>query len=120
MKPALTKIFVTLGVIFLLVILIGFYFYTTDPMNLKPLIFGSDSMKSQNDDSNAKAGGFQLSEGQKQALIAAGIDPTKVPTSVNGTQEACFVSALGDNRVGEIKAGAIPSTVEFLKAKSCI
>ncbi len=100
--------------------LAGMYFYVTDPMNLKPMIFGTNGVKLQGDNSNVVASGFQLSEAQKQALVAAGIDPSKVPTSVSAAQETCFVAALGDAKVAEIKAGAVPSAMELLKAKSCI
>lgn len=120
MKSAITKVLVTLGVIFVLLMLVGMYFYATDPMNLKPMIFGIKSTELQGDNSNITASGFQLSEAQKQALVAAGIDSSKVPTSVSAAQETCFVAALGDAKVAEIKAGAVPSAMEFLKTKSCI
>jgi hypothetical protein len=138
MKPVITQIFVTLGAIFLILILIGVYFFVTDPYNLKPLIFGSGPTKSQftntntpkpntgsessTTDTSAGAGtsGFQLSDAQKQALIDLGIDPASVPSTISAEQEACFVSVLGAARVAEIKAGAVPSTIELLRAKSCI
>ncbi len=137
MKNILTHILVTLGVIFTLLILVGVYLFVADPYNIKPLIFGSGAVlepsvsgnentasqnvtpDSQNSD-KAVAGGFQLSNAQKQALIGLGIDPEKVPSSITATQEACFVSALGAARVVEIKAGDVPNAVEFFKAKSCI
>lgn len=132
MKKILTQIFVGLGVIFLILIFIGVYFVIADPYNLKPMIFGSDPIKvePQNKATNTKttnpstsptaAGGFQLSDAQKQALTSFGIDPATVPSSISAEQEACFTTALGEARVGEIKAGAVPSAFEFLKAKSCI
>lgn len=120
MKPALTKIFVTLGVVFLFLLLVGGYFYVTDEVDFKPMIFGTKAVEVQNDNSSPATGGFQLSAAQKQALIAVGIDPGKVPSSIDANQEACFEAALGEARVGEIKAGAVPSATEFLKAKSCI
>lgn len=121
MKPALTKIFVTLGILFVFLVLGGVYFYVTDPMNLKPMLFGSDSTETKNDNTKpVVAGGFQLSESQKQALVSAGMDPSKVPSSISATQETCFMNALGNARVVEIKGGAVPSGVEFLKSKSCI
>lgn len=120
MKSAITKILVTFGVIFVLLMLAGIYFYVADPMGFKPMIFGTKSTELQGDNSNTTASGFQLSEAQKQALVAAGIDSSKVPTSVSAAQETCFAAALGNAKVAEIKAGAVPSAMEFLKAKSCI
>ena len=42
MKRFFNVFFVVLGVIFFILILIGTYFYVTDPLNLKPIFFGSD------------------------------------------------------------------------------
>jgi len=136
MKKILTQIFVALGVIFLILILIGVYFFVTDPFNLKPLLFGTVPVKTQTQNTpvvettaitpdtpavaTTPAGGFQLSNAQKQALTAFGIDPATVPSSINPKQETCFISVLGQARVTEIKAGAVPNALEFLKAKSCI
>jgi hypothetical protein len=134
MKNILTQIFITLGVIFLILIMIGVYFFVTDPYNLKPLLFGNDVVNTQVKNTNgveskaasatnettAASGGFALSASQKQALVNLGIDPTKVPSSISPTQESCFVSVLGEARVSEIKTGAVPNAIEFLKAKSCI
>lgn len=140
MKHIATQIFVTLGVIFLILILIGVYFFVTDPYGLKPLIFGgsvptqSTSVSAQSESENtsensdgsasdeeeASAGGFELSDAQVEALISLGIDPASVPSSISAEQEACFVSALGEERVAEIRVGAVPSALELLKAESCI
>lgn len=136
MKDILTKIFVTLGVIFSLLLIVAAYLFITDPYNLRPLIFGTDggvqtsfspdtATDVQGDAATStttpSAGaGFTLSSAQRQALIAMGIDPSSVPAQVSVEQEACFVQALGSGRVREIKAGAVPNAIELLKAKSCI
>lgn len=140
MKNILTQIFVVLGVLFTLLILAGIYFYIIDPYNIKPLIIDSEVLNVQppnqpkqntstaTQETNSTAqnpgkvveGGFQLSNAQKQALVGLGIDPTKVPSSITAAQETCFIGTLGEARVVEIKAGAVPNAVEFLKAKSCI
>jgi hypothetical protein len=141
MKHFFTQFFVALGVIFFIIIVIGIYFFITDPYNLKPLIFGSSPVPApaaqQTNDTKSTSesttdtgtpeaapapstGGFQLSEAQQQALISLGIDPAAVPSSISPEQETCFVSVLGEARVAEIRAGAVPNAVEFLKAKACI
>ena len=92
-----------------------------DPMNLKPMIFGSNVIETRSSDTKTTAAaGFQLSDAQRQSLISAGVDPSQVPANVTSTQEACFADVLGDVRVAEIKSGAVPSSIEFLKAKSCL
>ncbi len=143
MKIIFTRIFVGLGVIFLILILAGVCFYIIDPYNLKPLIFGSDPVMtppqktinttipsittetSSNTPENTApttqvSGGFVLSPAQKQALISFDIDPASVPSSISTEQETCFTGVLGASRVTEIKAGAVPSALEFFKAKACI
>ena len=136
MKAILTKIFVTLGVIFTLLLIAAAYLFITDPYNLRPILFGTGggaqtslSPEVANDapgDADAStttppAGtGFTLSSPQRQALIEMGIDPSSVPTQVSVQQETCFVEMLGADRVKEIKAGAVPNGIELIKAKSCI
>lgn len=127
MKQILTHLFVALGVIFLIIIIAGIVFIIADPYNIKPLIFGSpatdnfsNSETNSTNESSSVSGEFSVSDAQKQALISFGIDPSVVPSSINAEQENCFVSVLGGARVGEIKNGAVPNAMEFLKAKACI
>lgn len=130
MKKILTRFFVTLGIVFFVSILVGVYFFITDPYNLKPLIFGTEQKNTsvENVDtsveaetsSTASTGGFQLSDTQRHTLESFGIDPSTVPTSISAEQEACFNEVLGTSRVAEIKAGDTPNALEFVKAKSCI
>lgn len=61
-----------------------------------------------------------LSTDQEKLLDSLGIDPATVPTSITPAQEACAVSALGADRVNEIKAGASPTLSDYLKAKDCL
>lgn len=141
MKHFITQFFVVLGVIFLILLFIGIYFFVTDPYNLKPLLFGgsapmqstsapvTESQSNADTDTSTSStttveqqasAGFELSDAQVQALISLGLDPSAVPSSISPEQEACFVGVLGEARVAEIKAGAVPSAFELLKAKPCI
>lgn len=144
MKNTLLYFFASLGVIFSFVLIGLGYFYVTDPYDLKPLFFGSGAVPMAQDqqyradsdevssngatgtstDANAASiqisGGFTLSDAQKQALMNFGIDPAAVPTNVTPEQERCFIGVLGEARVGEIKAGAVPSAMEFFRAKACV
>ena len=63
---------------------------------------------------------FVVTAAQKQALIKYGISSSSVPATISVTQEACFVKVLGAERVAEIKGGAVPSLIEFAKAKGCL
>ena len=132
MKKFFTIFFVTLGVIFLILILMGAYFFITDPLNLRPLLFNSgggsfearDANGNSDSESNTSAsesgGGPTLSASQEAALRAVGIDPSNLPSTITAEQEDCFVEKLGSERVGEIKAGGTPTFEEFIKGRDCI
>ncbi|MEY3784045.1 MAG: hypothetical protein RLZZ230_367 [Candidatus Parcubacteria bacterium] len=134
MKKILVNFFVALGVIFFILIIIASYLFVVDPYNLKPLIFGTSVLQEKTgqapasttvgDNGNVETinpdSGFVLSEAQKQALINLGLNPATVPSTIDPKQEACFVEVLGKTRVEEIKSGAVPGAIEFVKAKACI
>jgi len=118
MKKFLNIFFVTLGVIFFLLILVGTYFFVADPLGLKPLLYGNADISEESrigEDKNPA-----LSSSQEKTLETVGIDPASVPSSFTPEQEACFVSVLGQARVDEIKAGDSPSIAEALQAKACL
>ncbi len=117
MKKFFNVFFVTLGVIFSIIILIGIFFVITDPFNLKPLIFGGESSESMTGDGDSHP---LLNESQEQALENFGINPAQVPSEITPEQEACFVEKLGQARVDEIKAGDSPTATDYFKAKDCI
>ena len=114
MKRFLTVSFVVLGVIFLIGALIAVGFFLANLNNPK-VSFGGNSDKVVQAD-----GGFVLSDSQKSALAAFGIDISTIPSQITPEQETCFVVALGADRVAEIKGGAVPNAIDFFKAKSCI
>ena len=133
MKSITIYIFVTLGIIFLVLIIVGSYLFFADPYGLREVwtptpstVVSESSIQSTVNTSTSTepdvpvVRGFELSNAQVEALVSLGIDPAVVPSSINAEQEVCFVGALGEVRVGEIKAGDVPSALEFLKAKSCI
>lgn len=117
MKKFFNVFFVTLGVIFSIIILIGIFLVITDPFNLKPLIFGGESSESMTDDGDSHP---LLNESQEKALETFGINPATVPSEITPEQEACFVEKLGQARVDEIKAGDSPTATDYFKAKDCI
>jgi N-acetylglucosamine-6-phosphate deacetylase len=131
MKKFLNSFFVTLGVIFFIIILFISYLFIFDPLNLKPLLFGTSSTKTEtikvagddstNQKTSVQAGStITLSESQKKALQSFGIDPATIPTTLTAAQETCFEEKLGTARVNEIKSGATPNALEFFSAKSCL
>lgn len=127
MKKFFNIFFVVLGIIFFILILLGAYFFVTDPLNLKPLLFGGDSAAETTSDTPdtepdtaVPDANPNLSPSQEKALETFGVDPAVVPSSITPEQEACFIEKLGAERVNEIKAGDAPTATEFFKAKDCI
>lgn len=121
-----------LGVFFFIIILIGIYFFITDPLNLKPLILDQDGTKDQQEIKNDSSGGNNLEEKmiedknpnlspiQEKALESVGIDPKIIPSSFTPEQNACFENKIGKERVSAIKAGDSPTPTELYKAKECL
>jgi DNA-directed RNA polymerase subunit H (RpoH/RPB5) len=122
MKKFLNVFFVTLGIIFFILILIAIYLFVTDPLNLKPLIFGQDNEVVESTGGNSVSIDQHplLSESQEKTLETFGIDPADLPTEITPEQEACFEDKLGTARVVEIKAGDSPTAAEYFKARDCI
>ena len=135
MKQLTVQVFFALGVIFLIFMIISIYFIATNPYGVKPFLLGDTAsthnngapvVSAESDETAAGSiegnvsSGFQLSSDQVGSLVSLGIDPGAVPTSISTEQEVCFVAALGSVRVEEIKAGDVPSIIEFMKVESCV
>ena len=120
----LNVFFVTLGVIFLILILVGVYLWKADPLGLKPMM-GSINIPI-NFSSQLPAGTSSTSDHpmltpeQEKTLQDVGIDPATLPTAITPEMEKCFTEKLGSARVDEIKAGASPGPLDLIKAGSCL
>lgn len=127
MAKILNIFFVTLGVIFLFVLLVLAYLLLADPFDLRGLLWSSqpDTFQQTQQNTNEQEQASQddnpvLSESQEAALEGIGVDPASLPSQITPEQEVCFVEVLGQQRVDEIKAGAMPSASEFFQARGCI
>lgn len=135
------RFFVTLGVIFFLLLLGLAYFVIVDPYNLRPLIMSmyqkdsdsqevvpqpnknsADSSKDVQSEASPQATseGGVVNENQAKALESVGIDPASIPNQFTPEQTKCFVGILGQARVDAIVAGDTPTPADFFKAKNCI
>ncbi len=132
------KILIISGVIFWLLIIIGAYIYFGAPLPESAETFvapvkenvveqvenaaesigvpANDPVPATSASSDAAA---PVSTGQASALRAFGIDPSAV-NDVTPEQEACFVRTLGSERVEAVKAGAIPTPSDLIKARECL
>ncbi len=123
MKKFLQIFFITLGVIFFLLILGGVYLYVADPYGIKPII---KSFTSQSASTTPQTAGTSadknplLSPAQEKALEKIGIDPASLPSTITPTMEACFYAKLGAKRANEIKNGSQPTASDYFAARSCL
>ncbi len=121
-KKILNIFFVSLGVIFFIMILVATFFWFTSPLgkgnSLSTVItnfVGKNKVKVDNVDKNPLLTGEQ--EAQLETL---GIDPSTLPTEITAEMKACFVVKLGQTRTNEITGGSAPTAIDFFKARSCI
>lgn len=133
--------FAIMGVLFCIVLGVMAYLIIVDPFHLRPLyqmlvhppqttVTTTSSSKAVTDsavsgatttpDGNSATPAVSVSAKQAEALKTIGIDAAAVPTTFTATQLACFVTVLGQARVDEIKAGAVPSATEFFTARTCL
>ncbi len=120
--------FYTLGVIFFLLICGGVYVWSTDSFGLRSLVQTlirdvSEIATEVRDRVEEKATADKhpsLNAVEERALEAVGIDPNKIPAELTPEQEACFAEKFDAARVAEIKAGAVPNTIEMVRAKACL
>jgi len=123
----LNSFFVTLGVIFLILIIISAYILMADPFDLKPIIKAlrlpaGDNLQITN---SAQTNGPTdknplLTTEQEKTLESLGVNPAALPTQITPELESCFTDKLGAARVEEIKKGSQPGAADFFKASSCL
>jgi hypothetical protein len=137
-KKILIGFFATLGVIFFCILVGLAYFIIADPFNLRPMVSmllatpqSNSGLEVSNtadgeiiapvSNSESTDGSSTLRESavtpeQSAALESVGLSPS----AISADQEACFVRILGQARVDEVKAGAVPSAAEFIRASECL
>jgi hypothetical protein len=138
MKKFLTIFFVSLGVIFFIILLTLAYLWFADPFEIRPLLeryqtasASNDSVVTEASSSSVELEGSKtdvvsalepnsaLSSAQSDALSTVGIDESAV-ANFSQSEIECFTGILGKERVDEIKAGSVPSLSEFFAAKECV
>lgn len=144
-KKILLWFFAVLGGIFFCILVALAYLIIADPFNLRPIITMfmattpviqvSESVNSRidtavpsespngttpestgADGSNAQVQTVPVTDAQADALKSVGLEAS----AISQAQEACFVRILGQARVDEVKAGAVPTAAEFFSARECL
>ena len=116
MLKILKFIFITLGVIFITLVIAVILFFIFDPLNLKPLLFNSSTgAGGQTGDKNPL-----LNESQEKFLETVGVNVENLPSEITPEMQDCFTKTLGEERVKEIENGASPNPIDFFKARDCL
>jgi hypothetical protein len=128
MKKLLTYFFVTLGIVFFVLLCALTYIWFADPFNIRPMIemLTADTGAVVEIDATIPASGDTsvdknpaLTAEQESALESIGINPANIPSTITPEMETCFITKLGESRVAQIKAGASPSPVEVFTTRDC-
>lgn len=116
--------FVTLGIVFFVLILGGCYMYFADPfgvfswgvspVSLMNMMTGKANVKIDNVDKNPL-----LTEQQEAQLEAIGVNPATLPSQITPAMKTCFIEKLGQERAGQIIGGSSPTPMDFFNAQSC-
>lgn len=116
--------FLTLGVIFFILIIAGAVFFITDPYNIRPIIsiiYESVTADSATVGTSERVDKNPLLEvDQEKILESMGINPASLPSEITPEMESCFTKTLGSQRVNEIKAGSSPTASDFFTARECL
>ena len=96
------------------------YLYWADPFGLNSLLWPPPATNSGPPGEPTNTSPYNLSPAQKLFLEKAGIDPASLPTTISPELENCLVSAVGEERANQIKAGDVPTITDLLKAKTCL
>lgn len=122
MNKILKIIFITLGIIFVTLVVAIALFVIFDPLNLRPLLSNLLTNPQTNPPTTTGANDKHplLDENQEKLLEAIGVDVENLPTEITPEMEACFTETLGAERVKEIKEGDSPNPFDFFKAKGCL
>lgn len=132
--------FAVLGFIFFWIIIGVIYFIIADPFNLRPLVKmmwqaqTTSTAAPSNDVSNFNRVESETKSDSPDAVSLPSSGPTDaqsavlksfgldagVAAQVTPQQEACFVEILGQARVDEVIAGAVPTASEFFAVRGCL
>lgn len=139
MKTILNRFFVTLGVIFFMLICSGVYLWYRDVYGVRTivsfLVSSSHSAVQEvtkqvstmpgvplpvTDSSSATTIVTKPSSAQVDAAKAAGVSPSLLPSVFTTAQVECFTTILGTERVTAIKGGSVPSKDEIVRVSPCL
>lgn len=119
MKKIILGFFVTLGIIFFVLLLALGYVYATNMFGIRTILSGDTSMNASEQSASLEDKNPILSPAQEKVLEGMGIDPSLLPKTITPQMMSCFNEKLGAQRVLEIKNGSTPKPAEYLVIKSC-
>lgn len=121
MKILFKIVIYLLALIGAITVALAAYLYLADPFNLRELMAPNYSSTPPTSEQTAPSTNqYDLSPAQILFLEKVGIDPSKLPTDISPELEDCLTNAVGEERAQQIKAGAVPTPADLLKAKTCL
>ena len=119
-RRILTYFFVTLGVIFFILICAGLIFWMRISQVTAPTD-ASDTNTAQEEAPQQIDANPYLNETQEKTLKAVGVDPATLPKEITPEMNVCFKETLGAERYDMLASGQEqPSAADFFKARSCL
>ncbi len=107
-----------LSLIGLATIILGIWFFTTDPLHMFDK--RTDVSPVSSDTATTTFDHPYLSPEQEEQLQQYGFDIQKLPTNITPELQACAIEKLGASRVEALRAGAKPTATDFFRARGCL
>ena len=106
------------------IIVLAIYMYVVDPFNIKQYLIEENTEASVTTTDQVSESTYNkhplLTEEQEKTLGSIGVDVSSLPSEITPEMEDCFRKELGNERVEEIIKTGKPSTIDLIKAGSCL
>lgn len=119
MFTILRYFFTTLGVLFFALICAALFVWYADIWGIQTMAKFLINQPTTIQQTDSSLEGSELSDEQKDALEAAGIN-TEAEVLFSDEQIQCFESILGEERVQAIEEGAMPTPMEIMRTGECL
>jgi len=124
MKKILKVLLIVVITIVVIALALLSYLLIKNPLGIGDMIKASLASQSAPTAAGvAQTGGYDhplLNPEQEAKLTAAGMDVSKIPTTITAGQQQCGVDKLGEARIKEIMNGSAPTPLEVLRLTPCL
>jgi len=123
----------TMGVLFIILIIGAVYFFVADPLEIRPVIsclMGDCAVEDTlPDESQTSEDGTPalvedknplLNASQEKMLESIGVDPAALPQKITPEMLTCASDKLSEERVAALMNGSEPTVQDFIAARECV